>query len=695
MARNDQRRPRKSERKARGDAGSRVARPGTGALGRAVRFIVLGIFGLIWRVAWRLGLVAGVVVAAVTAYYYTQLPEPNDLFDGRGGGSVTMLDREGNVFAWRGEQYGGALRSTEVSPHLIHAVVATEDRRFWDHLGVDPRGLARAMVVNLRAGRIVQGGSTLTQQVAKNVFLSAERSIERKLKEVPMALALELKYSKEEILSIYLNRVYLGAGTYGFEAASQRYFGKSARLVNPAEAAMLAGLLRAPSRYAPTNDLEAAQGRAGVIVRLMEQEGYLTAAQVTEALTNPAALSSAAAARAGGAFADWIMETAPAFLAEDTTEDVIMTTTFDPEIQAKAEAALARVFEEKVREGSNAQAAIVVMTHDGAVRAIVGGRERVPGSFNRATQALRQTGSAFKPIVYAAALEAGMSPLDVVIDEPLTIRNWSPDNYDDRFRGAVTLTEALANSINTVAVRVSERVGREKIGELATKMGITSPIAPGPAVALGTSEATLMDVTGVYATIANAGRLSRPHGIREIRLREDDQPLIRGDRGETKPVIKPRTARLLTYMMREVIEAGTGKRARLPNWEAAGKTGTTQAARDAWFVGFTAEYVTGIWMGYDDNTPLKGVTGGGLPADIWRETMMSIHQGLTPKPLKLEEPGESSLVFAKDDWGRRTESTVQRVFNDVMENLLGGGGGNGGGWSGSERDFRPHAAGDR
>ena len=398
-----------------------------------------GMLRLLWGFTWRVGLVIALGLAATTAYYYTVLPAPDRLFDARGAGSVTMLDRHGDVFAWRGEQYGGELRAGEVSPHLVNAVIAAEDRRFYQHFGLDPRGIVRALVVNFRAGRLVQGGSTLTQQVAKNVFLDATRSLERKIKEVPMALALELKYAKEEILSVYLNRVYLGAGTYGFEAASQRYFGKSARVLDPAEAAMLAGLLRAPSRYAPTSDLSLAQGRASVIVRLMEEQGFLTEEQTIRALATPAVLSTAAAARAGGAFADWVMEEAPSYLTDQTSEDVLIKTTFDPEIQRAAEEALARVFDTKVREGSEAEAAIVVMSSDGAVRAIVGGRAHGQARFNRATQALRQTGSVFKPIVYAAALEDGMRPFDVVDDAPLTIRGWSPSNYTGRYLGPVTL----------------------------------------------------------------------------------------------------------------------------------------------------------------------------------------------------------------------------------------------------------------
>ncbi|MFQ5566873.1 MAG: transglycosylase domain-containing protein [Paracoccaceae bacterium] len=664
-----------------------------GPIGRARRYVVGALLRVLWAFAWRLGLAGVLVLAAATGFYYTQLPAPEHLFDGRGTGSVTMLDRHGNVFAWRGEQYGGELGVTDVSPHLLHAVIAAEDRRYYSHFGIDPLGIVRAIIANLRAGRLVQGGSTLTQQVAKNVFLTAERSYERKLKELPMALALELKYSKDQILAIYLNRVYLGAGTYGFEAASQRYFGKSARVLNPAEAAMLAGLLRAPSRYAPTNDLGRAQGRASVIIRAMEEEGYLSETQVIQALAGPARLSRAAAARAGGYFADWVMETAPAYLAKDTTEDVTIATTFDPVLQRAAEEALAAVFETRVKEGSVAQAAIVVMTPSGEVRAMVGGHATGVGQFNRATHAKRQTGSAFKAVVYAAALEAGMNPMDVIVDQPVRIGNWSPENYDRKYRGAVTLTEALARSINTVAVRVSERAGQDRVRRLATAMGITTPLAPGPAIALGTSEATLIDMTGVYATIANRGRAASPRGIREIRLRGDDTALIRDRGGAGGRVLSERSAGLLTYMLREVIEVGTGRRAQLAGREAAGKTGTTQAARDAWFIGFTADYVVGVWMGNDDNTPLTGVTGGGLPAEIWRQTAERIHAGLPPSPLYVVSPGSDSIVLSGDMGGgsRGGGSVVERVFRGVLRGLTGGGGDSGGGGA----KFEPQAGADR
>ena len=409
-----------------------------------------GLFRLVWRFCWRLALVVMMVTGGATAYYYSTLPPSSQLFDGRGTGSVTLRDENGAIFAWRGEQYGGDLMPDQVSPHLIEAVIAAEDRRYYSHFGLDPRGIARALYVNYKAGRLVQGGSTLTQQVAKNVFLDARRKLERKIKEVPMALALELKYTKDEILAVYLNRVYLGAGTHGFEAAAQRYFGKSARILSVAEAAMLAGLLRAPSTLAPTNDLSRSQDRAAVIIGLMRNQGRISAEEAAEALANPAALSTAAAARAGGAFADWIMERGgeDGFLDLLKAADIEIETTFDPRIQELAENALADVFERKVRPGSQAQAAIVVMRLDGSVVAMVGGREKGAAQFNRATQAQRQPGSAFKPIVYAAAIEDGASPNDMIEDAPITIRGLEPAELyrqvsrpGDADRGAVPVDQ--------------------------------------------------------------------------------------------------------------------------------------------------------------------------------------------------------------------------------------------------------------
>ena len=631
--------------------------------------LVFGTLGLFWRiiwgVGWRLGFVGATILATAVLFFYVQLPPLTDLVDARAKGSVTVLDQDGKVFAWRGETFGGMITAETVSPYLKNAVVATEDRRFYRHFGISPRGIASAVRINLSEGRGPlegNGGSTITQQVAKLLCLGVaydpktwksegdyeadcrKGGIVRKIKEVPFAMAMEAKYSKDDILTIYFNRAYLGAGARGFEAAAQRYFGKSANDVTPAEAAMLAGLLKAPSTFAPTNNLDRARARANVVVGLMEEQGYLTKAEADEARANPAKLSQAAATKSGGYFADWVMETAPAFLTSETTEDVVIRSTLDQRMQKAAEDAVAYVFDTKLKKGSNAQTAVVVMAPDGAVKAMVGGRKTdLAGSFNRATQALRQTGSAFKPFVYAAALDLGWSPMDYVEDTPLTINipgsgPWTPSNYDKEFKGLITLTQALEESRNIPAVKVSEAVGRDLVRNVAQGFGIESDLAAGPALALGASEATLLEMTGAYAGILNGGSAVRPYGLLDLRLQGESEPLMGAAGGIGERVIQPQSAQLLTWMMAQVVNSGTGGRARLPDREAAGKTGTTQAARDAWFVGFTADFVVGVWMGYDDNKPLAGVTGGGIPAEIWHEVMLRVNEGIPPKPLPMIVP---------------------------------------------------------
>jgi penicillin-binding protein 1A len=630
--------------------------------------LIVGFFVAIWRVlwgiAWRATAIGALILGGIVFYFYAQMPPITELVDGRARGSVTMQDRNGEVFAWRGETFG-VITADTVAPDLHDAVVATEDKRFYWHFGISPRGIASAIRINLSEGRGPlegNGGSTITQQVAKLLCLGVrydatqwkseadyekdcrQGGIWRKLKEVPFAMAMEAKYTKEEILTIYFNRAYLGAGARGFEAAAQRYFGKSAKDVTAAEAAMLAGLLKAPSTYAPTGSIDRARDRAAVVIGLMEDQGYLTKAEADEARANPAALSKAAKQASGGYFADWVMETTPDYLARDTTEDVIIETTLDQDMQKKAEEALAWVFDNKLKDGSKAQAAIVVMSADGAVRAMVGGRN-IPnaGDFNRATQALRQTGSTFKPFIYAAAMDLGYSPLDYVEDVSRCwytpgSGDWCPQNYDKKFKGTITLTQALAESRNIPAVVVSEAVGRELVKQVATDFGLAQNFADGPALALGVSESTLIDMTGAFAGILNGGSSVTPYGLSALKLKGMDEPLFGAGGGIGERVISEQAARALTYMMTEVLNSGTGGRARLDDREAAGKTGTTQSARDAWFVGFTADYVVGVWMGYDDNSPLTGVTGGGLPAEIWHEVMVRINEGVDPKPLLTEIP---------------------------------------------------------
>ncbi len=664
--------------------------------------IIRWILRMTWRIGWRLTAVVGLMVGAGVAYDYSRLPPVSELVDGRVRGSVTMKDRDNNVFAWRGDQFGGIVTASTISRHLKNAVIATEDRRFYSHFGLSPRGIASAIRINLAAGRgplSGNGGSTLTQQTAKLLCLGkpfdpaagmTEREYEadcrqgslwRKITEATFAMALEAKYSKHDILTIYLNRAYLGAGSRGFEAASQRYFGISAASVNPAQAAMLAGLLKAPTRFAPTNNLQLSRDRAKTVLRLMGEQGYLTSAEAAQAQENPAVLSHAAQARAGGYFADWVMSSGPSFFTSDTTEDVIIRTTLDGRIQKAAEDALDYVFENKVREGSKAEAAIIVMSADGAVRAMVGGRQaKVVGAFNRATQALRQTGSTFKTFPFAAALDLGGSPNDFVQDGLLTLNipgsgKWSPRNYNDKYFGRVTLTEAFMRSLNTAAVRVSEKAGRDNVRAVATGFGIRNNLAAGPALALGASESTLIEMTGAYAGILNGGRSVTPYGLLELRLLGEDKAMMQQQGGYGERVISERAAQDLVYMMYQVVENGTGQRARIEGRQVAGKTGTTQRARDAWFIGFSADYVTGVWMGYDDNTPLTGVTGGGLPAEIWRQTMTRVHQGVSPKPLPMRRPevnvapGQAPVSTPAQPQINR-DSIAEQLLLDVLRNVL-------------------------
>ena len=650
-----------------------------GFIARTVGWLFRTILRVIWWFGIRTAFLGAIGLAIWVGYYYVTLPAMEDQLDGRAGGSVVLLDRDREIFAWRGEQFDGSLRAGTVSPHLKNAVVATEDKRFYSHFGLSPRGVASAIKINLSAGRgplSGNGGSTLTQQVAKLLCLGEDlpeaecrqQTIWRKIKEIPYSFAMELKYEKDDILSIYLNRAYLGGGAQGFEAAAQRYFGISARELNVAESAMLAGLLKAPSRYAPTNNLQRAQDRSSVVISLMQAQGYITRVEAELALARPATLSQAAQERAGGYFADWIMADAPSFLTRDTGEDVEILTTFDRGIQKAAEEALTYVFENRVREGSKAQAAIVVISADGAVRAMVGGRNiNGAGLFNRATQASRQPGSAFKPFVYGAALESGMHPFDMVLDAPLTIDipgsgPWSPRNYTNEFYGELRMVDAMANSLNTVAVRLTEQVGREKVRAIASEFGVMSPLAAGPALALGASNVTLLEMTGAYAGILNGGRQSLPYGWLDLRIRGDDQVLMSLDRSDGFRVLNERAAGYLVYMMSQVVEVGSGARAALSDRPVAGKTGTTQGARDAWFIGFTGDYVAGVWMGYDDNSKLTGVTGGGLPAEIWRETMERIHEGLPVRPLPLIDPTTEAP---------RIINEIDNLVEDVSNSLLG------------------------
>lgn len=669
------------------------------------------LFRVIWAVTWRATAVFVLGIAAWVAYTYTTIPELSDMVDGRTRGSVTFLDREGVVFAWRGDQFGGPVSATAVAPALKNAVIATEDKRYYRHIGVSPRGIASAMRINMREGRSPlsgNGGSTITQQAVKLMCIGVpfdqnkwkseteyeadcrRTTVKRKIEEVIYAMALEAKFTKDEILTIYFNRAYLGGGARGFEAASQLYFNKPAAGVSLPEGAMLAGLLKAPSSYAPTGNLQRAQDRAATVLKLMREQGYITSSEEALANAAPATLAGVSKERVGGYFVDWAMDSAPSFLTSETTEDVVMSTTFDSKLQRAAEEALQFVFDTKVSKSSIAEAAIVVMSQDGAVRAMIGGRNnRVQGGFNRATQAKRQTGSAFKPFVYAAAMDRGFQFDSILDDEPVSISlpgqpPYQPRNYTNKFKGAMTLTDALAQSINTIAVQVSEEIGRDNVRDVAFRFGINDDLADGPALALGASESNLIEMTGAFAGIQNGGQAVTPYGLTKLRLKADTGPLFEQDSGLGERVITESAAQQLTYMMSRVVTSGTGTRARIDGREVAGKTGTTQAAKDAWFVGFTAQYAVGVWMGNDDNTPLRGVTGGGLPADIWRETVTRISADLPPEPLNMIRPANAPTVSAPPrevtaqsqqqapQPQRQPSTSIENAIINTLNKLFGG-----------------------
>ena len=568
-------------------------------------------------------LVWGAVAALfVLAYYAYDLPDVSKLDVVEREPAVTVLAADGSTLATYGEVYAGPVPSARIPKALKDAVVSIEDRRFYWHPGVDPIGLARAAYVNFRAGRIVQGGSTITQQLAKNAFLTSARSAKRKAQELLLAFWLEARFSKDEILTLYLNRVYLGGGARGVEAAARRYFGKSADQLGLSEAAMIAGLLKAPSRYAPTADLRASQERARVVLAAMQDAGAIDEAEQAWAAANPAVPVRRAAHRADRYFADWILDQVAGFVGP-TDRDLVVRTTLDPRLQQAANRAVGDAL---AREGARLgveQSALLALRGDGAVLAMVGGRDYGTSQFNRAVQAERQPGSAFKLFVYLAGLERGILPETTLLDQPVSIGGWQPRNFAPGFAGSVTVREAVAKSINTVAVQVAERAGRARVAAMARRLGITNELKVHPSLALGSSEVTLIDLVRAYAVVANGGQGVLAHGIVEIR---DDrgEVLYRPTGGGLGQAIHAEHAAAMADMLSGVLEPGGTAQAAKLDRPAAGKTGTSQDFRDAWFVGFSGDLVAGVWSGNDDAQPMRQVTGGGLPARIWRDFMMAV-----------------------------------------------------------------------
>ncbi len=599
-----------------------------------------------WGLAkWGLLAAAWVVILAIgaIAWFALTLPPTGDLMTASRRPSVTLLAADGSLIATFGDLFGEPLPVKALPPYLPEALIATEDRRFYQHFGVDPIGLLRAIYVNLRAGHTVQGGSTLTQQLAKNLFLTPERTLGRKVQEVLLAFWLEHKFTKDQLLEIYLNRVYFGAGTYGIDAAARRYFDKSARDVTLYESAVLAGLLKAPTRYSPARDKERSAGRASQVLANMVAAGFLTEAQAQTAMRQSTQLAQVQIARpASRYFADWVAEQAAGY-GGTANRDIVVTTTFDPKVQAAAEASVAEVLTKDGPKAAASQAALVAMSPDGAVRAMVGGKDYGESQFNRATQALRQPGSSFKPFVYLAALENGMSPYERFVDGPIDFGGWKPRNYGNKYYGDVSVADAVAESMNTVAVQVLRRTGVDKVIATAHRLGITSDLGRDMSLALGTSEVSLLELTSAYCAFASGGLGAWPYGITEIKDNRG-QVLYRREGSGPGEVIDPGIAAQMTQLLTGVIQRGTGKSATLDR-PAAGKTGTTQDSRDALFVGYTADLVAGVWLGNDDNSPMMRVTGGTLPAKAWRGFMLAAEKGRPIQPL-IQRPSAPAIAMA-------------------------------------------------
>ena len=531
--------------------------------------------------------------------------------------STTILAENGNEVQSFGTVYSEIIRSEELPQYVIDAIVWTEDRRFYEHFGFDVVSFTRAMITNLFAGRFAQGGSTLTQQVAKNLFLTNKKTINRKTQELLLAFWLEHKFTKEQILTLYLNRVYFGNGAYGIEAASQKYFQKTSRDLNILEAAVLAGMLKAPSRYNPIASKTRALERAKVVLNIMRENNLLSNKDYLRALEMPLGDEKPSKVKNGAYFADFALSEISARIGEQES-DIYALTTLDQDLQEKASAILQKEIA-AAKDKNVSQGAVVILDKNGAVRALVGGVNYNQSQFNRAVQALRQPGSAFKFFVYLTAIHQGLTPKDIIEDKPLIIKDWRPENHDKKYYGEVTLREAFAKSLNLAAIRLAQKVGVKQIAQLAKKLGISTPLENDLSLALGTSSVRVIDMAAAYATVANGGFAVFPYSVEEIYTNDGFQ-LYQRDSDENRRLLSEEETILMKKLMREVLKTGTGRSAALGR-EAFGKTGTSQDHRDAWFVGFDDNLICAVWIGNDDNSPMKGVYGSGLPAKIWKKIM--------------------------------------------------------------------------
>ena len=590
--------------------------PAQGTLRRA--------FGWTARAIVVAALLAVLALAVAVGITYGSLPGFDELMKSPNGQSVEIRGADNSVLVSLGPSYGQWLPYRQIPRTMTGAMVAVEDRRFWSHPGVDPVGVGRAALVNLRAGHNVQGASTITQQLARNVFLTSNKTFARKLREMILALAIERKFTKEAILELYLNRVYFGGGAYGIDAASRKFFGHSATTLSLEEAAVIAGLVKAPSRYAPSADAVAAKARAATVIATMVSSGEVTPAQAQT--SDMATLRFAAQERTSGVryFTDWVLSQVEN-LTDETVEPLQVQTTLDPAGQRYAEAALA------AETPKGAQGALVALARDGAVKAMVGGRDYVLSNYNRAVLARRQPGSSFKLFVYLSAIEQGVNPDDRVVDKPVTIGNWSPKNSNGRFLGPMTVKNAFALSVNTVAVQLAAQVGFDSVAETARRFGLTTAIDRRPAMALGSSDATLIEMTAAYAAVAAGGNESRPYAIVRIST-ASGKVLYTREAPQPRVLVAPFVAAKMTELLQAAVETGTGRAAQIGR-PLAGKTGTTSSNKDGWFLGFTNELTTGVWMGRDDARAVPGLQGGRAPARAFAAYMARAVGGMPPTPL--------------------------------------------------------------
>jgi penicillin-binding protein 1A len=619
----------------------------------------------VWPAALAIVLVWGIIFGAVFfSRFLSSLPDVNTLMTRGPSQDIALLDDQSRLIARRGLTQGTLVDVNSLPHYVADAFIAIEDRRFRDHLGVDPVGLGRAAVENMSAGHVVQGGSTLTQQLAKNLFLDPNRTFERKIQEAMLALYLESRYSKDQILTLYLNRVYFGAGAFGIEAAAERFFGKHARELTLPEAAMLAGSVKAPAKYNPLSDTDASEERALLVLRAMQDCGLIDERKRLEAASTRPHVVRNAGHEGGGYFTDWIVAQLPGYIG-DIDQPIVVETTFDLDAQADAERAVAAGLAQQGDKLNAGQAALVAMTPDGAVRAMVGGRSYSQSPYNRATEAVRQPGSAFKPFVYLTAFEHGRAPGDVMNDTPVNIHGWKPDDYEGKYEGQITLTRAFAKSSNSIAAQLTAEVGPGAVARTAHRLGITSHLDLNASLALGTSGVTPLELTAAYVPFANGGDSAIAFGILRIKTVDGKVLWERKSSGPAR-VIAPRDAAEMTGLMVETVSTGTGKAARLGDRPSAGKTGTTQDFHDAWFVGFSADMICGVWIGNDDNASMRHATGGGLPAHIFKTFMERAESGLPARPLAGTTPPAAAAATADE-----TPSTDQSEFDRFLDGLFG------------------------